>query len=105
MISALKFNQNGMYLAAGDRGGRVIIFQRKLSSGGARTPVEYEFYTEFQAHQPSFDAMRSVQVSEKVVQLQWLPSIGDTLYMLTCNERLVKLWRIENKEVTQVVPR
>lgn len=58
IISALRFNQTGQFLAAGDRGGRVIIFQRKNSVG--KTPVEYEFYTEFQAHIQSFDAMRSV---------------------------------------------
>lgn len=60
MISALKFSQNGMFLAAGDRGGRVIVFQRKQGPGGAKVPVEYEFYTEFQAHQQGFDAIRSV---------------------------------------------
>ena len=30
MISALKFNQDGSFLAAGDRGGRVIVFSRKI---------------------------------------------------------------------------
>ncbi|CAL6045987.1 Protein_phosphatase PP2A regulatory subunit B [Hexamita inflata] len=103
MISSLKFSQSGQFLAAGDRGGRVIVFQRKINpQTGSKIPVEYEFYTEFQAHQQGFDAMRSVQVSEKVVQIQWLPQVGDTLYLMTCNERVVKLWRVENKRVSQV---
>lgn len=102
MISALKFNADGSFLAAGDRGGRVIIFQRKTQPDGSTLPVEYEFYTEFSAHQTGFDALRSVQILERVVQLQWLPPIGDQLYLLTCNERMVKIWRISERQAVQV---
>eukprot|EP00703_Trepomonas_sp_PC1_P000966 JAP95640.1 Protein phosphatase PP2A regulatory subunit B [Trepomonas sp. PC1] len=99
IISSLKFSQDGMYLAAGDKGGRVIIFQRKQEP---LQPVEYEFYTEFQAHTQGFDPMRSANISEKVVQIQWLPKIGDALFLLTCNERIIKVWRVQNKATVQV---
>lgn len=46
--------------------------------------------------------MRSVQVSERVVQIQWLPSVDRALYLMTSNERVVKLWRIENKNAVQI---
>jgi len=106
MISAIKFNQDGSFLAAGDRGGRVIVFERTrpASSAGspAPTPVEYSFYAEFQSHEPEFDSLRSVQISERIVQVQWLPPSGGALFLLTTNERTFKVWKLYNKVATQV---
>lgn len=107
MISAIKFNQDGNFLAAGDRGGRVIVFERSrpaapAGSAGAAVPVEYSFYVEFQSHEPEFDSLRSVQISERIVQIQWLPPSGGSLFLLTTNERTFKVWKIFNKVATQV---
>lgn len=103
MISTIKFNQDGTYLAAGDRGGRVIVFERTHASGEpGKANVEYNFYAEFQSHEPEFDSLRSVQISERIVQLQWLPPSNGALYILTTNERTVKIWRVTNRAVNQV---
>ncbi|KAH0575747.1 Protein phosphatase PP2A regulatory subunit B [Spironucleus salmonicida] len=103
MISCLKFNHDGSFLAAGDRGGRVIVFERHQAINAAGRPtIEYQFYSEFQAHVQGFDALRSVSVSERVIQLQWLPQTSKSLFLLTSNERSVKVWKIENKRVQRV---
>ena len=60
LISSLRFSQDGAFLAAGDRGGRVIIFQRHTTEVNGKAALEYQFYAEFQAHVQGFDALRSV---------------------------------------------
>jgi len=42
-------------LSVGDRGGRVIVFQR-VEEGGV---VDYEYMTEFQSHESAFDPLNS----------------------------------------------
>lgn len=102
MISALKFNQDGSYIAAGDRGGRVIIFERADSANKDKAMVEYGFYAEFQSHEPDFDSLRSMQISERIVQVQWLPPANGALFLLTTNERTVKIWRVANRCSVQI---
>ncbi len=102
MISALKFNQDGSYIAAGDRGGRVIIFERADSTNKDKTMVEYGFYAEFQSHEADFDSLRSMQISERIVQVQWLPPANGALFLLTTNERTVKIWRVANRCSVQI---
>lgn len=102
MIGSIRFNQDGSFLAAGDRSGRVIIFERAASPEGGKAAVEYCFYAEFQSHEPDFDSLRSVQISERIVQIQWLPPSNGALFLLTTNERTVKIWRVANRLATQV---
>jgi serine/threonine-protein phosphatase 2A regulatory subunit B len=42
-------------LSVGDRGGRVIVFQRVEEQG----QIDYEYMTEFQAHESTFDPLNS----------------------------------------------
>lgn len=55
-------------LSVGDRGGRVIVFQR-VEEGGV---VDYEYMTEFQSHESSFDPLNSNQIPEKVNVIEWI---------------------------------
>jgi hypothetical protein len=43
LLSAISFDKQGTMLSVGDRGGRVIVFQ-KTEEGGT---VDYEYMTEF----------------------------------------------------------
>lgn len=43
LLSAIAFDKQGQMLSVGDRGGRVIVFQR-IEEGGT---VDYEYMTEF----------------------------------------------------------
>jgi len=101
VISAVEFNANGEKLATGDRGGRVVLFERMHHSksaieelrsrfyesapgggdggdvrppatfSGRKEPVEYRYLTEFQSHEPEFDYLKSLEIEEKINTLKW----------------------------------
>ena len=64
LLSALDFDETGDYLATGDRGGRVVVFEHAGPSGSEPEPsadsraakpggqTAYRFLTEFQSHEP-----------------------------------------------------
>ncbi|CAI0462150.1 unnamed protein product [Linum tenue] len=69
IISAIEFDKTGDHLATGDRGGRVVLFERTdtkdvcYSHGGSRRDLErmdypitrhpeFRYKTEFQSHEP-----------------------------------------------------
>eukprot|EP00768_Dysnectes_brevis_P003548 gnl/Dysnectes_brevis/2527_a3036_1661.p1 GENE.gnl/Dysnectes_brevis/2527_a3036_1661~~gnl/Dysnectes_brevis/2527_a3036_1661.p1 ORF type:complete len:461 (+),score=101.21 gnl/Dysnectes_brevis/2527_a3036_1661:36-1418(+) len=111
IISSIEFNQDGEFLAAGDRGGRVIIFQRspirkppRRSKSGALHPnVEYRFFCEFQSHEAEFDYLRSVEIEERINSIKWLPKRSGALFLLSTNDKTMKLWKVYNKEVKRMV--
>ena len=46
IISTVEFDPTGDYLATGDKGGRVVMFERANSSnGGSKQGCEYRFHT------------------------------------------------------------
>jgi hypothetical protein len=55
LLSAIAFDKHGTMLSVGDRGGRVIVFQSVEDQG----QVDYEYMTEFQAHESTFDPLNS----------------------------------------------
>jgi len=97
IISAVEFDADGSYLATGDRGGRVVLFERVPAAGPAaaqqqrfadahpdaralppahpRGPgFEYRYLTEFQSHEPEFDYLKSLEIEEKINKLRWVHS-------------------------------
>ncbi|KAJ1675392.1 protein phosphatase 2A regulatory subunit cdc55 [Spiromyces aspiralis] len=98
IISAVEFNQDGRYLATGDRGGRVVLFERSDNKGGC----EYKFYTEFQSHEPEFDYLKSLEIEEKINKIKWLPATNSALFMLTTNDKTIKLWKVCEKALKMV---
>ena len=56
IVSAIEFDQSGDFLAAGDRGGRVVLFERERSKDRG---THFKFYYEFQSHEPEFDYLKS----------------------------------------------
>ncbi|PVV04729.1 hypothetical protein BB560_000762 [Smittium megazygosporum] len=89
LISTVEFNQDGSYLATGDRGGRVVLFQRNEDKNGSN----YMFYTEFQSHEPEFDYLKSLEIEEKINKIKWLHPTNNSLYMLSTNvcEKTLKI--------------
>ena len=55
LLNTIAFDKSGQYLAVGDRGGRVIVFQRNEDSA----QVDYDYMAEFQSHETSFDPLNS----------------------------------------------
>jgi len=96
IVSAVSFDSSGEYLAAGDKGGRVVIFQREESE---ETLCEYKFFAEFQSHEPEFDYLKSLEIEEKINQIKWCSSHNQSLFLLTTNDKTIKLWKIYDKMV------
>ncbi|TSV81481.1 Serine/threonine-protein phosphatase 2A 55 kDa regulatory subunit B gamma isoform [Bagarius yarrelli] len=81
VISTVEFSQSGEFLATGDKGGRVVIFQR-----------------EPQSHEPEFDCLKSLEIEEKINKIRWLPQINSTHFLLTTNDKTIKLWKVSERD-------
>lgn len=99
VISAMKFDSTGKYLALGDRAGRLIVFQRTLSKKTKKNFSEFNYVTEIQSHFRDFDYLKSIDIDEKINCIEWLPPQNDNMFILTSNDKTVKLWKIGNKSV------
>ena len=104
----MEFDKSGEHLATGDRGGRVVLFERlrptkfaldakraetdRAEDGSAssaalvapdanskaREPAEYRYLTEFQSHEPEFDYLKSLEIEEKINTLRWCHHSANT---------------------------
>jgi len=107
VVSAIEFDHSGDFIAAGDRGGRVVLFERandKQSSSKKKESKlpEYRFYSEFQSHEPEFDYLKSLEIEEKINKIKWCPKQNDAQFLLTTNDKTIKLWKVYEKKVKQV---
>ena len=95
ILSALAFDKHGEYLAVGDRGGRVIVFQMIEEDG----ETDFDYLTEFQSHETAFDPLNSTSIPEKINAIEFVNLFKSSAkQMLTANDKLIKLWRIEYKK-------
>ncbi|CCE64245.1 hypothetical protein TPHA_0H00350 [Tetrapisispora phaffii CBS 4417] len=110
IITSVEFDHSGDYLATGDRGGRVVLFERsnkdkiKKSAGdvGGGGNAEYKFLTEFQSHDAEFDYLKSLEIEEKINQIKWLKPTQKSHFLLTTNDKTIKLWKIYEKNIKVV---
>lgn len=114
ILSSLQFDDTGEFLATGDRGGRVVLLRsdgdmgqptRNGNSNGSQngpTGLHYKFHCEFQSHEQEFDYVRSLNIEERVNKIRFLKRLGETLFLLTTNDRVIKLWKIREKDVKSV---
>jgi len=102
IISTVEFNQDGELLATGDKGGRVVIFQRD-SSGSVKKGAEsnrssdYNVYSTFQSHEPEFDYLKSLEIEEKINKIRWLNRRNQSHFLLSTNDKTVKLWKVSER--------
>jgi len=106
IVSAVEFDETGEYIATGDRGGRVVIFEKcqdkqQSKKKETKTP-EYKFYVEFQSHEPEFDYLKSLEIEEKINKIKWLNRSSNGHFLLTTNDKTIKLWKVFEKKVKQV---
>mmetsp|Transcript_13600 Transcript_13600/g.42791 ORF Transcript_13600/g.42791 Transcript_13600/m.42791 type:complete len:472 (-) Transcript_13600:114-1529(-) len=107
VVSAVEFDESGDFIAAGDKGGRIVVFERdrtktvKESSRSRKKEVlpEYKFYAEFQSHEPEFDYLKSLEIEEKINQIKWLKKQNAARFLLTTNDKTVKLWKVFEKRL------
>eukprot|EP00744_Colponema_vietnamica_P001715 GILI01002813.1.p1 GENE.GILI01002813.1~~GILI01002813.1.p1 ORF type:complete len:472 (+),score=75.06 GILI01002813.1:222-1637(+) len=114
VLSAIEFDDTGDYLAVGDRGGRIIIFNRQYGdasspqsarrslSAAGRPPCQYKYFTEFQSHEPEFDYLKSLEIEEKINRIRWCKRQSHGLYILSTNDKTVKLWKVYEKKIRTI---
>ena len=130
LISAVEFSPSGDYLATGDRGGRVVLFessevaQRREGamavdpststgdgdgdgspSAAAAREIEYRFYCEFQSHDPEFDYLKSLEIEERINKIRWCRARTGPLFLLSTNDKTIKLWKVHEKSGRVVTSR
>ena len=90
IMSAVEFDPTGNYLATGDKGGRVVMFERSDAShaSGKKQGCEYRFHTEFQSHEPEFDYLKSLEIEEKINQICWCRRQNAAHMLLSTNGAL-----------------
>ncbi|CAG8536765.1 464_t:CDS:2, partial [Paraglomus brasilianum] len=98
IISTVEFDHTGDYLATGDKGGRVVLFERNDSKKGC----EYKFYTEFQSHEPEFDYLKSLEIEEKINKIKWCKRQNAAQFLLSTNDKTIKLWKVFEKSLKVV---
>ncbi|XP_057813233.1 serine/threonine protein phosphatase 2A 55 kDa regulatory subunit B beta isoform isoform X2 [Cryptomeria japonica] len=114
IISAIEFDQTGEHLATGDRGGRVVLFERtdgkdlqsqseleRLDYPMPKHP-EYRYKTEFQSHEPEFDYLKSLEIEEKINKIRWCPTVNGALFLLSTNDKTIKLWKVQERKIRKV---
>eukprot|EP01094_Clydonella_sp_ATCC50884_P013276 TRINITY_DN23558_c0_g1_i1.p1 TRINITY_DN23558_c0_g1~~TRINITY_DN23558_c0_g1_i1.p1 ORF type:complete len:467 (-),score=155.11 TRINITY_DN23558_c0_g1_i1:163-1443(-) len=95
IVSAIEFDETGDYLAVGDRGGRVVVFERADAEVGRS---EYKFYAEYQSHEPEFDYLKSLEIEEKINKIKWAKR-NHAHFLLTTNDKTIKLWKLFEKKI------
>jgi serine/threonine-protein phosphatase 2A regulatory subunit B len=98
IISAVEFDETGDYLATGDKGGRVVLFERN----DTKKKCEYKFYTEFQSHEPEFDYLKSLEIEEKINKIRWCKRQNAAHFLLSTNDKTIKLWKVFEKSIKVV---
>jgi len=99
IISDLKMSENGDIIVAGDKGGRIILFQKLERSPKNKPITKLEYYHEFSAYDKDFDVHKSTEYSEAVRCLSVLPTSNpDKTDILSCGFRTVRLNRVYNSK-------
>ncbi|OAA79922.1 protein phosphatase PP2A regulatory subunit B [Akanthomyces lecanii RCEF 1005] len=98
IISTVEFDHTGNYLATGDKGGRVVLFERNET----KKSCEYKFHTEFQSHEPEFDYLKSLEIEEKINKIRWCRRQNASHYLLSTNDKTIKLWKVFEKSLKVV---
>ncbi|CAO2813187.1 unnamed protein product [Amaranthus hypochondriacus] len=115
IISAIEFDKTGDHLATGDRGGRVVLFERtdtkdhdvsrkdkeRMDYIFSRHP-EFRYKTEFQSHEPEFDYLKSLEIEEKINKIRWCQTANSALFLLSTNDKTIKFWKVQEKKVKKI---
>ncbi|XP_049777692.1 protein phosphatase PP2A 55 kDa regulatory subunit isoform X1 [Schistocerca cancellata] len=99
IISCVEFNHDGDLLATGDKGGRVVIFQRDpISKNCIPRRGEYKVYSTFHSHEPEFDYLKSLEIEEKINKIRWLKRRNQAHFLLSTNDKTIKLWKVSERD-------
>mmetsp|Transcript_11987 Transcript_11987/g.36520 ORF Transcript_11987/g.36520 Transcript_11987/m.36520 type:complete len:459 (+) Transcript_11987:185-1561(+) len=101
LISTVRFSSKGDMIATGDKGGRVVLL-KVVDENHELSQVEFKFWTQFQSHEPEFDYLKSMEIEEKINRICWLNQECGSRRLLSTNDKTIKLFRIDEREVARV---
>lgn len=58
----------------------------------------YKVYYTFQSHEPEFDYLKSLEIEEKINKIKWLKRLNASNFLLSTNDKTIKLWKIVEKD-------
>jgi len=90
IVTAVEFDESGDTLAIGDKSGHVTLFQ-KSNNGG------YRHAYRFKSHSPTLDPLKSLEIEERINDIQFVRGRSSGMYVLTTNDKVIKLWRVQKK--------
>ncbi|CAG7896606.1 unnamed protein product, partial [Brassica rapa] len=82
VISAIQFDNSGDHLATGDRGGRVVLFERTDAN--------------------NFDYLKSLEIEEKINKIRWCQTANGALFLLSTNDKTIKFWKVQDKKIKKI---
>ncbi|KAH3744720.1 protein phosphatase 2A regulatory subunit PR55 [Pelomyxa schiedti] len=109
IVSAVQFDSTGEYLAAGDKGGRIVMFKKDDTKDKNRNradpgcKVEFKFCQEFQSHVLEFDCLKSMDIEEKINKIRFLHRRAEAHHLLTTNDKTIKLWKVFERKPKSIV--
>ncbi|EDN06243.1 protein phosphatase PP2A regulatory subunit B [Histoplasma mississippiense (nom. inval.)] len=68
----------------------------------SKKTCEYKFHTEFQSHEPEFDYLKSLEIEEKINKIKWCRRQNASHYLLSTNDKTIKLWKVFDKSLKVV---
>lgn len=82
---------------------RVCKQKDSVKFSGARQGVtQYRPYTDFQSHNAEFDYLKSLEIEEKINQIKWGRASNNAQYLLSTNDKTIKLWKVCERNVREV---
>lgn len=90
----INYNGNGIGNFNGNKN-----FKNGSDSGFLKQAPEYRFYTEFQSHDREFDYLKSLEIEEKINQIRWCRPTNNAHYLLSTNDKTIKLWKSFEKSI------
>jgi serine/threonine-protein phosphatase 2A regulatory subunit B len=75
-----------------------VLFERNET----KKTCEYKFHTEFQSHEPEFDYLKSLEIEEKINKIKWCKRQNASHYLLSTNDKTIKLWKVFEKSLKVV---
>eukprot|EP00850_Spirogloea_muscicola_P025802 SM004355S15700 [mRNA] locus=s4355:77:1205:- [translate_table: standard] len=106
IISAIEFDKTGEHLATGDRGGRVVLFERFDSKEVKRrastcTAAGRGVADELCCWDGQFDYLKSLEIEEKINKIRWCQISNGNRFLLSTNDKTIKLWKVCLRAQTQ----
>uniref|UniRef100_A0A8D0YFL5 Serine/threonine-protein phosphatase 2A 55 kDa regulatory subunit B n=1 Tax=Sus scrofa TaxID=9823 RepID=A0A8D0YFL5_PIG len=100
LMTLLKKRRNSMnlWLACMTQSFVCVCFSFLQSKNQVHRRGEYNVYSTFQSHEPEFDYLKSLEIEEKINKIRWLPQQNAAYFLLSTNDKTVKLWKVSERD-------